>query len=156
PVGRRFHRAGETPPLRDDGFSRVVDDARGAGAGGAPVARATLADAVAAAGGARAGPGPARGARVRRPSAGVLRRVVRRPGARAAHGARGRGPALGPDEARRAARPAPPAARAAARRRGDRKSTRLNSSHGSISYAVFCLKKKKKTQADCKRSLCTY
>src|SRR5271169_7114869 len=28
--------------------------------------------------------------------------------------------------------------------RGDRKSTRLNSSHGSISYAVFCLKKKKK------------
>src|SRR5207245_9668405 len=30
-----------------------------------------------------------------------------------------------------------------ARRRSDRKSTRLNSSHGSISYAVFCLKKKK-------------
>src|SRR5207245_11541111 len=28
----------------------------------------------------------------------------------------------------------------------DRKSTRLNSSHGSISYAVFCLKKKKKTK----------
>src|SRR5438876_7320318 len=28
--------------------------------------------------------------------------------------------------------------------RGDRKSTRLNSSHPSISYAVFCLKKKKK------------
>src|SRR5689334_23557539 len=27
--------------------------------------------------------------------------------------------------------------------RGDRKSTRLNSSHSSISYAVFCLKKKK-------------
>src|SRR6266542_4878463 len=27
---------------------------------------------------------------------------------------------------------------------GDRKSTRLNSSHGSISYAVFCLKQKKK------------
>src|SRR5690242_20987445 len=27
---------------------------------------------------------------------------------------------------------------------GDRKSTRLNSSHMSISYAVFCLKKKKK------------
>src|SRR5256884_5934154 len=34
------------------------------------------------------------------------------------------------------------AQRAAARR--DRKSTRLNSSHGYISYAVFCLKKKKK------------
>src|SRR5207245_5280059 len=28
----------------------------------------------------------------------------------------------------------------------DRKSTRLNSSHGSISYAVFCLKKKKTTR----------
>src|SRR5207245_8813528 len=28
----------------------------------------------------------------------------------------------------------------------DRKSTRLNSSHGSISYAVFCLKKKKRRQ----------
>src|SRR5687768_17772687 len=32
------------------------------------------------------------------------------------------------------------------RRRPDRKSTRLNSSHGYISYAVFCLKKKKKTK----------
>src|SRR5690625_5559521 len=31
-----------------------------------------------------------------------------------------------------------------AKRRGDRKSTRLNSSHVAISYAVFCLKKKKK------------
>src|SRR2546422_5411774 len=30
------------------------------------------------------------------------------------------------------------------RRGRDRKSTRLNSSHGYISYAVFCLKKKKK------------
>src|SRR2546429_1190584 len=29
----------------------------------------------------------------------------------------------------------------------DRKSTRLNSSHGYISYAVFCLKKKKKGRA---------
>src|SRR5688572_32270644 len=29
---------------------------------------------------------------------------------------------------------------------GDRKSTRLNSSHSQISYAVFCLKKKKKKQ----------
>src|SRR2546429_2725406 len=28
----------------------------------------------------------------------------------------------------------------------DRKSTRLNSSHGYISYAVFCLKKKKQTK----------
>src|SRR5690625_6868912 len=31
-------------------------------------------------------------------------------------------------------------------RGGDRKSTRLNSSHVAISYAVFCLKKKKRTQ----------
>src|SRR5687768_18092664 len=30
--------------------------------------------------------------------------------------------------------------------RVDRKSTRLNSSHGYISYAVFCLKKKKKSK----------
>src|SRR6266571_2379640 len=35
-------------------------------------------------------------------------------------------------------------ARAASRQRGDRKSTRLNSSHMSISYAVFCLKKKRR------------
>src|SRR3712207_7033060 len=47
-------------------------------------------------------------------------------------------------------RPVPPSwrerDRARARRRdapGDRKSTRLNSSHANISYAVFCLKKKK-------------
>src|SRR3712207_8190167 len=32
----------------------------------------------------------------------------------------------------------------AERDRADRKSTRLNSSHANISYAVFCLKKKKK------------
>src|SRR2546422_5067277 len=30
---------------------------------------------------------------------------------------------------------------------GDRKSTRLNSSHGYISYAVFCLKKKSSTRS---------
>src|SRR2546422_5866834 len=34
----------------------------------------------------------------------------------------------------------------------DRKSTRLNSSHGYISYAVFCLKKKKKPHT--KRRVC--
>src|SRR5690242_21583107 len=41
----------------------------------------------------------------------------------------------------------PPSYRAAAQgiSSGDRKSTRLNSSHMSISYAVFCLKKKKNT-----------
>src|SRR2546429_6027230 len=32
--------------------------------------------------------------------------------------------------------------------KGDRKSTRLNSSHGYISYAVFCLKKKKPRYPD--------
>src|SRR2546427_1522491 len=31
---------------------------------------------------------------------------------------------------------------------GDRKSTRLNSSHSQISYAVFCLKKKKQYSGD--------
>src|SRR2546430_12801219 len=35
---------------------------------------------------------------------------------------------------------------------GDRKSTRLNSSHSQISYAVFCLKKKKKTSSHTHRS----
>src|SRR2546427_2957408 len=33
----------------------------------------------------------------------------------------------------------------------DRKSTRLNSSHSQISYAVFCLKKKKKTSHKMRR-----
>src|SRR2546422_6632112 len=58
---------------------------------------------------------------------------------------------VGAREARR-----PPLARAAERRRQrvqrDRKSTRLNSSHGYISYAVFCLKKKKNTKKRCKPS----
>src|SRR3989442_9515473 len=47
-------------------------------------------------------------------------------------------------ERRRAPRPAKGWRRSAARRARDRKSTRLNSSHVRISYAVFCLKKKKK------------
>src|SRR5438270_9830801 len=39
---------------------------------------------------------------------------------------------------------------------GDRKSTRLNSSHSQISYAVFCLKKKKKKQfTQCNTQLLT-
>src|SRR5689334_23487484 len=50
-----------------------------------------------------------------------------------------------------AARPAPREGRVA-RRLGDRKSTRLNSSHSSISYAVFCLKKKKQTDRPCHTS----
>src|SRR2546429_6404816 len=33
----------------------------------------------------------------------------------------------------------------------DRKSTRLNSSHGYISYAVFCLKKKTAAEPSCRR-----
>src|SRR2546422_3893181 len=38
----------------------------------------------------------------------------------------------------------------------DRKSTRLNSSHGYISYAVFCLKKKKKKNKPVKCVRTTY
>src|SRR3712207_8041484 len=45
---------------------------------------------------------------------------------------------------RRGVPPVPRAARGRVdRARADRKSTRLNSSHANISYAVFCLKKKK-------------
>src|SRR2546430_5282946 len=43
----------------------------------------------------------------------------------------------------RVCRSAPLAGRSARERGADRKSTRLNSSHSQISYAVFCLKKKK-------------
>src|SRR5438876_2533773 len=39
------------------------------------------------------------------------------------------------------------------RRGQDRKSTRLNSSHPSISYAVFCLKKKKNTKKLTRRTI---
>src|SRR2546427_6046727 len=54
------------------------------------------------------------------------------------------GPSLQPPGTTRP--PASPSRTAAAARpaRRDRKSTRLNSSHSQISYAVFCLKKKKK------------
>src|SRR5690606_41804310 len=38
----------------------------------------------------------------------------------------------------------------------DRKSTRLNSSHVKISYAVFCLKKKKKKRSHIEKSIYTY
>src|SRR2546430_13744064 len=47
---------------------------------------------------------------------------------------------------RTAGTPGPRAAQTGLRR--DRKSTRLNSSHSQISYAVFCLKKKKNTSLD--------
>src|SRR3712207_7618176 len=39
---------------------------------------------------------------------------------------------------------------------GDRKSTRLNSSHANISYAVFCLKKKKNTDSRAPRPAATF
>src|SRR5258707_11952596 len=42
----------------------------------------------------------------------------------------------------------PPRGLADATRDEDRKSTRLNSSHANISYAVFCLKKKKNQDDD--------
>src|SRR3712207_8067635 len=38
----------------------------------------------------------------------------------------------------------------------DRKSTRLNSSHANISYAVFCLKKKKKSNSNMSSHNITY
>src|SRR3989440_7938702 len=65
------------------------------------------------------------------------------PGSLGASGARSAGLAGGPGGA-------PARAGAARTQRGggmdrDRKSTRLNSSHDQISYAVFCLKKKKNT-----------
>src|SRR3712207_8587185 len=62
-----------------------------------------------------------------RQPAGVERAVVARRGV-------GRGVPIGPGH---------PELRAAADQDLDRKSTRLNSSHANISYAVFCLKKKK-------------
>src|SRR3712207_7230625 len=61
---------------------------------------------------------------------------VAAPVARAAARGAARGPGDGAGRAAAAARPA-------GRSGGDRKSTRLNSSHANISYAVFCLKKKK-------------
>src|SRR3712207_8200876 len=57
---------------------------------------------------------------------------------------RGRGRA-GPRPALRERGGGPPALPDGVRPAADRKSTRLNSSHANISYAVFCLKKKKKT-----------
>src|SRR3712207_7479528 len=60
---------------------------------------------------------------------------------RAAHRGRGRPPGR---PARGAGRRPGRRRRPVPRQRTDRKSTRLNSSHANISYAVFCLKKKKK------------
>src|SRR5439155_25266630 len=54
-----------------------------------------------------------------------------------------RSPALPYRHGTTARLPCEPADEDRCRRRPDRKSTRLNSSHVAISYAVFCLKKKK-------------
>src|SRR5690606_42059242 len=59
------------------------------------------------------------------------------PGRALGAGRRARRDGVGARRRARAVRPDP-----AARAGGDRKSTRLNSSHVKISYAVFCLKKK--------------
>src|SRR5262245_62682597 len=66
----------------------------------------------------------------------------------------GRGHPLSPDSILRPAPSSAPGGRAAPSPassgscRRDRKSTRLNSSHLGISYAVFCLKKKKKSSTN--------
>src|SRR2546429_5037135 len=59
-------------------------------------------------------------------------------------GSRGHGLFVCLQHSRGTASPGSRAKHSAFDRNGDRKSTRLNSSHGYISYAVFCLKKKKK------------
>src|SRR3712207_6883479 len=79
-----------------------------------------------------------RGTRGRRRT---IRRLARRPRPAGSSGRDTLGPIRG---ARSKIREGP-------RRSGrDRKSTRLNSSHANISYAVFCLKKKKKPNTDMK------
>src|SRR2546427_7897801 len=57
---------------------------------------------------------------------------------------RGGGPGFLPDRGDGSAGSRRPVRARPAQGRSDRKSTRLNSSHSQISYAVFCLKKKKK------------
>src|SRR2546422_6095152 len=79
----------------------------------------------------------------------TLFRSVR--GARAVRGAR---PARGLDPAT-AARLLVRGGTDCRDRARDRKSTRLNSSHGYISYAVFCLKKKKKNMIERKDTVLT-
>src|SRR5206468_10100978 len=81
----------------------------------------------------------------RRRRVGCRRSRVRRPVAEAAR-------AHGGDAGRSSAAPRRARRRRAGGRAGvvreDRKSTRLNSSHDQISYAVFCLKKKKKQKGN--------
>src|SRR3712207_8117088 len=70
-------------------------------------------------------------------------RTASRPRARSARRGSSGARSARPPPSRLAALPRTLSAAAAAR---DRKSTRLNSSHANISYAVFCLKKKKQLQ----------
>src|SRR2546427_8517349 len=72
--------------------------------------------------------------------------------ARRRHGERRADPRARRRRQRQDARHRPPD-RVAPRRARDRKSTRLNSSHSQISYAVFCLKKKKNHPAQGTRSV---
>src|SRR3712207_7748705 len=72
------------------------------------------------------------------------RSAVRWPRCPLAVSSRGPVAGLAPGFLARAAEPSPKARKGAE----DRKSTRLNSSHANISYAVFCLKKKKATKID--------
>src|SRR2546426_7603459 len=73
----------------------------------------------------------------------LLRAAGQRDGCSAA-GGRGEGSARAGQDRRRDRHPE------GAARQQDRKSTRLNSSHLVISYAVFCLKKKKKRVRSCR------
>src|SRR3712207_9561036 len=75
-------------------------------------------------------------------SAGEALRVLSRLGAKEERGGRGGRDRRGRDRLGRVALSRTPTAGGG--RLLDRKSTRLNSSHANISYAVFCLKKKKK------------
>src|SRR3712207_8540567 len=70
--------------------------------------------------------------------------VPHRAGPAAAQARRGRGPRSGRDRKKGLIEQAYTQTAVAVWTQ-DRKSTRLNSSHANISYAVFCLKKKKKT-----------
>src|SRR4030042_4257081 len=54
-----------------------------------------------------------------------------------------------PSRARRKSAPSAGHGKRSSAKGRDRKSTRLNSSHGYISYAVFCLKKTTHRRADC-------
>src|SRR3712207_8247765 len=70
----------------------------------------------------------------------VLEQLLGRGGQRPGGGARAHGRPAAPRRGRGVRRAGDP--------RADRKSTRLNSSHANISYAVFCLKKKNTTQSN--------